>query len=217
MRPLRLSVLVSALLVSPLLVDLTAQELQVPAALHRVRAFLVAAYPELEGRPIEVQTSGEGGGLTLVVTEPSASTATSRGTKQRLLNARVRLSTSAEVTSFQADGPLVQDGPNADLAKATAIALRAGQDPDAVIAARGLTFGPDRRPEVLSRLRQLKLAQRIGETRVLTVSARRVIDSAAHAFLWSIELEGARAGEAPVLYELLLEPVGGQVVSLRTK
>jgi hypothetical protein len=218
MRISALSITLTLALLTGHSVEFSAQGIEVPSAHHRLRSFLLAAYPELAGRPTQVEIRGRAPSLTIDVSETTADGGSSRPSAQRLMKARVMLTADSELRSFDADtGPLVQAGPNALLAQATLLAFRRGENQDSFLLSQALAFGPDRAGDLVARFRQLNLSDRLGALRVVSVSPRRLLDSSAHAFLWSIEVEGVRVGDVSRLYELLFEPVSGQLISVRMK
>lgn len=193
-----------------------------PAEIKAAQAFILSAYPDLYGRPLEF-TSRQDGDAAVLVSVADLSVARTPGQAlPPLVTARVEYDTNASLRRFDAYGPLVEDARNLKLQEALMVNPRwIDSDADVWLMREGApsTVGPVS-PRVSPEATRT-VEQQVGVTR--SAAAKFVwhqegTEAAAPAFrsrpAWVTEATMTGPDGVPVVYQFEYEPFAGRLISV---
>jgi len=208
-------VAVSSLLVGCLISVAAATQVSVAPEDMALRAFLLSTYPDLAGRPLQIESSGKISVRDVGVREVLPSGLVEPRFKP-LLKAHVEFTSRHELRTFEGAGPILSDQDNADLARAVQRAQSVG-DLDNEIGRRGLAFGPHSKDAILARIAETDFDSTIGVSQVLAVASSAKRNDPNYGFLWTVDVQAVRAADTPRHYVIEFEPFTGRLVSLRER
>jgi hypothetical protein len=192
---------------------LRAQEPVVPPEQLRLRAFLVAAYPDLDARALKVEMSPGSGGAFSVRDVTDLRDIGAQDTGLNVLQGAAQFDADGEVRAFSARGPLVKGAENLALARAVAAARRAGRCVDAEIDRRDLLFGLRHATALLAQLDLAPFEARVGTVTIESATPRREA-SGQYGLVWDVGVVVTRRARKSARYVLSFEPFEGRLVSM---
>jgi hypothetical protein len=217
----RRSILAASVSFAVLAGAVSAQErVRVPAALLDAHDTLRALYPDLKGRAIFVDTVSTAGHLRLRVSEAPASPSLTRDV---LLNATIDLDSRGALGGLRTTGALVREASNRSLAAR----LRRALDPDAVLAAEALPFGPAAQVQLEAVLPIAALRRFGGSVTVVSVTGVRMPRAMIlplstlpdpgefqPPFCWRVVFRVSRPGVPDQIHTLDFEPYEGRPIRM---
>jgi len=194
----------------------TRQGVQVPQEDLHLRSFVVAAYPELAGKPLQIEAIPRGADVTVVVREVVHDiTAPDRSINNLLLTGTATFSTGHHVQSFHARGPFLKDEDNRGLSQVVRDAQASGADISAAIATRAPAYGPDRRTAVTEKLARMRLDQALNPIEVTSLTAVTPPPDTRYGFVWNVNAVTRGTDGIVRTYVLTVEPFSGRLVAAR--
>jgi len=189
-------------------------DVRVPEEAIRFRQFLYAAYPNLDGRAIRIETAKRDFGSQFRITEviPDDNSFAS-APPASILDASTTFTPAHDVLTFAARGPLASEKKNRELAQAVKRARAQRRDVDFEINARSPQFGLAAASALRSAIRWELLSRLLGTIDIVSVTPLRV-PSDDFGFVWSIEVTATHQGDGSKSYVLQFEPFTGALVSL---
>jgi hypothetical protein len=179
----------------------------------RFRSFLIAAYPELEGRALQIAVEPINGASRFFVRDITGVTSIlSRERLAHVATGSAVIDNSGAVRRFRAVGTILRRTDNATLAAAVAAAQRDGGSIDAAIETLNPRFGLNAAADVVAHI-PLALKKRVGPMQVESVTPRRAVDQD-YGFLWDVKVVVTSLSGEQTRAVLTFEPFNGQLVAL---
>jgi hypothetical protein len=193
---------------------LRAQEPAVPPQQLRLREFLLAAYPDLDGRALQIRMSPGVGALAFSVRDVTDSRdIVKRAAGAQVLEGTAQFDARGVMRAFAAGGALVKSAENLELARAVVGARRAGRNVDAEIDRRNPRFGLGRASVLLAHLDFAPFEARVGTVTIESATPRPQA-SETYGFVWDIGVVLTPRAGPGARYILSFEPFDGRLVSV---
>ena len=189
----------------------------VPRDVVRATEFLLAAYPDLAGRPVHVSVNTNGGRILVTVTDGEAVPGVARPpAREPLVGAELAFSPTGRLESFRAHGVLLERPRN----EALAAQLRAHPewtdvDAEAALQSLGGRSADGGPPGLMVDPR--RIATYLGESAAVVGTTRtwRPTNGTVGPFApepgWTAEVRSVDDGGRPANYQLSFEPFGGRL------
>lgn len=190
---------------------------RVPQAQIALRGFLQTAYPDLDGRALQVEFVDSGNGSRFAVRDVTGvADIVERQRLASVLTGYSEFDAAGTVRRFSASGAMLAPAENGALAAAVAAARRDGRSVDSAIQARHPRFGLDSAPEMIARVEASAVAARLGVMAVESAAPRRSTDER-YGLVWDVTVTSLSATGTVIRQVLSFEPVGGQLVAMEQR
>ena len=192
------------------------QDVQVPQEELRLRSFVIAAYPELSGKPLQIEAIRRGLDVEVIVREVARDlTFPGRSIDTLLLTATATFSDAHRLRTFQARGPFLKDEDNRGLSEVVRRAQAAGDDVAAAIATRAPAFGPDRRAAMTDTLARLRLDSASSPIEITSLTPVSPPPDTRYGFVWEVLAKSRGADGIVRTHALTVEPFSGRLISAK--